>query len=247
LQRKAGAGQELKTEFDVKRRMFREFFKINELSRKRMDRVHRLVIEYSHLLFHKNDLKNRELLVAYMLKTFEKMLYNMGNAAHETPPPFVFAVTNRVNVRVAVDCIFFKREKAKVKGKTQYFNKTVFCYLIPHESWTLEDLSNRFENYITAKHLWPAIRDGSGKYEIMYYCPDTGKEYTIEGAKLSKCKWSIDKARLVNACERIEQKQFMRQPIGVKCKICPVKDTCEPHDFSNGGTSVSYVLPPLDL
>lgn len=232
-----GASQKVRTSFDVKKLIFRELFKLSTNSTKvRLDKAERLINKYSRFLSG-NELPAK-LMAVHLLKTYEKLVHSLKFDSVEPSSQVPLEVEPKTFALFTPDLIGVSKIK------------TVFVILCPLEQWTPEDISNKFENYLIFKILWPEMRsEDPSTLAICYYCPDNGKSCVLNHRLIGHFNHKIIKKRMLRVFDAIKTRNYVKAPVGFKCQQCPVYDKCMPNGFSTStfNEKVEVIEAPLVL
>lgn len=229
-------GQKLRTSFDVKKLIFRELFKTNSnSSHVRLSKAQRLIDKYSRFL--SGDELPAKLMAIHLLKTYEKLVNSLKFDSIEPSSQVPLKISDKVFALLTPDLVGISK------------TRTTFVILCSLEQWTQEDISNKFENYLIYKVLWPEMRQEDSRLSICYYCPDNGKSCILNHRLIGTFNHKVIKRRMMRVFKAIENKDYVKIPIGFKCQQCPVYDKCMPNGFSGSTFSekVEVIEAPLFL
>jgi hypothetical protein len=226
---------------------------------KRMVRVSQLIAENRDILLggvHKFDISS-DLMLGYMLKSFEKMLLDLpNNTVFNSNYTTILDFNNTFNIELLVDGVFIVPEKRKiqptakfVKSKIKDGTKTIFCFLVEPLEWTSIDILNRLEIYFIAKHLWPSLsKESYERYEIWFYCPDTGKRCIIKDKEVKLYNWKAMEQRIDSVALGMLKGDYARRPLFEKCRNCPYSSICNPERLPSGKSiTVTNTLPSIRI
>jgi len=226
--------------------MFSEFLRTRSHRKKQNYNIIKLATDNNKLLSKGSSEFNGQLLLAYTLKMFEKFIDDFGPGSEiHRPKSFAFNI-NDYKICIDIDAVIFSTKTIRKHKKRIRKTNITMCFLIPSESWSIADISSRFENLISAKYIWPALKSAHDTYEILYFCPDSGKRFIIPASVFKRRMFTIDRNRLTDLCQGIYHRNFIRHPVGVKCDVCPVKDLCQPADYMDRN-KIEQVLPQISL
>jgi hypothetical protein len=212
------------TRFDVLRKIFQSFFLREHKYRDNYSSISRLMKKYKGLLFSGKKFLKQELLYAFMIKSIEKLKIDISPQAN-------YFITGKLDVEYKnlilsqdVDLMYVTPESKNKRARTG------FLILVEDTYWDNISLSNRLDNYVITKHIWPNLPKefGGGGFEITYYNPHSGIKYTIPGEKLVKLLNKNDEVRLDWTVQQIQNRYFSRRPCGVTCNKCPSIKACQP-------------------
>ena len=123
-----------------------------------------------------------------------------------------------------------------------------FYILVPANAMDIIDLSNRFENILIAKYLWPSYRLPCATFDIVYFSPCNGTYKTIKEEQLNTIVLDdVDVRRMQNIIENIGMSNFIRNPSASKCRSCDQFSGCNPTLFNfaeptDSGYSAKFLL-----
>jgi hypothetical protein len=180
--------------------------------------------EHKGLLFSEKKFLKEEILYAFIIKSIEKLKINIDPKAEYFLPGRIDVEYKDVILSQDVDLMYVTPESKNNKVRTG------FLILIDDDYWDNISLSNRLDNYVIAKHIWPSLPKefGGGGFEVTYYNPHSGIKYTIPGEKLVKLMNKNDEVRLDWVIAQIKSRYFSRRPCGVTCVKCPSIKACKP-------------------
>lgn len=227
--------QVVRTPFDVKRSIFRELFQLDTTSNKvRLNNIERVLERYSKFL--SNDQLPARIMAVHLIKTYEKLVHGLKAQSLELPRMLPLKVAMHQIVLLTIDLIAISR------------NKTTFVILVSPEQWTPEDISNKFENYLIARVLWPELYEVH-PYEICYYCPDNGKSCLLPASVVTAFNLNFTKKRIMRIFEAVSKRHYFKIPVGIRCHACPVYDKCLPNGFikTTFSEKVQTIEAPLNL
>ena len=203
-------------------------------------KVNNFITRYHSYLFPDGETLSSHLMIAYLHKVFDKLIFDIGeDAEFDIPGDLVIKHTDTLSYKMYIDLIYIKKQKGSWDT-----DKIGYVILVPPCNWNIYDLSNRFENVLISRYVSLQTRpnDSNCSFEITYLNPKAAKKYTISGKNLYQ-RYKPDIRRIETLSQAIINKDFGRRPDGCKCPSCPVLEKCNPMNF--GKNAESTLMPPL--
>ena len=238
----------------MKRRMFREFFRIQNQKNKTYTRLDQYVQEYQQHLHGDDKNISPSLLSSYMQKSFEALMYNFKDkdTSVETPKTVYLDIDEDIKVGLDMDAIFIERghKNYSHKGKKKSYSTTIIniCFLVPPEEWHPITLSNRYDAVLAKKYVYPMLKVEGRKssLQIVYFCPENGRMFKFSYEDIGPV--TPDISRLKHHVEQMRGDIFHKHPSGPRCSECPVLKDCQPKNYQDlhYKSNYSVVLPGLN-
>ena len=190
-----------------------------------------IINKYSDVLFGNSRSTTTEVMLAFSLKSFQKITLLMDKAnAFYTPATMKFPLEGfgkHSQIRISPDLIFMNYE---VFGRDSICLPVVnFVFLVDNVYWDEVSISNRLEDYLVYKYIWPYMKKVSedSRYNILYFNPDSGQ--VLNSNYVNKNQKSTAYKHRFNECvDGILKGKFRRRTVGALCSNCPVYSTCNP-------------------
>ena len=232
------------TKFEVIQLLFAQFFRTMQYERMNVVKMESLVDQYRSILHPKGESISSSVSVAYYIKCFEKLYYDIKKEGEYFIPDVFIEEFEGYAVKVCTDLIFTDKVKPEENSMHTYRPRINFVYLVSNEYWDEVSLSNRLEVYLSRSFIFPKLKkDGNTQWKVIFLNAENGKSFEIRSD--SSTQFAGDKSRLRKIIKGIEARDFMRTPVGALCAVCPCYNSCSPKNFSNSNEFIDTLKQPL--
>ena len=210
------------TKFEVFQLLFKTYFRMMALERNNTSKMHHLVQEYKHVLFPNGENLSSEVMVAYSIKCFEKLYYDIvAQGTYFLPDTFLVEFEDW-DIAMPCDLIY-----TGFTERNHHAWEITFVYLVPNDRWNTIDLANRFEIFLTQHYIAPQLKKTKDtRTSIIFLNYENGKQCKIGSGNMGSTAGF--KSRLRNVLTGMSDKTYGKRPVNALCSACPHIEACNP-------------------